>query len=82
MSENNRLFHWMGPKKVLWIHEKDLKNYLDPSVIFLPELGVEFMVQHHAHGHWVHGVFVKEESEWTNRITIKWSQVIIIKEQI
>ena len=81
MSENNRLFHWMGPKKVLWIHERDLKNYPDPSTFKTPEEGVEFLVQHFLYGNWSHGIFVREKDQWNDRITIKWTQVIVIREE-
>lgn len=79
-DHNNRLFHWMGPKKILWIHERDLKDYSDPSTFKTPEEGVEFLVQHFLHGSWVHGVFVREKDQWNDRITIKWTPVIVIRE--
>lgn len=78
-DHNNRLFHWMGPNRVLWIHERDLKNYPDPKSFKAPEEGVEFLVQNHIHGNWVHGKFLREKSEWDDRIRIKWTQVIVVK---
>ena len=72
-KENNRLFHWMSPKKVVWIPEKDIKYYSSPEEAgFL--VGVPFLVQHANHGTWSKGVRRKD-------MTIEWTQVIIIKEK-
>ena len=72
-EENNRLFHWMGPKKVIWIPEKDIKYYSSPEEAgFL--VGVPFLIQHATHGTWSKGVRRKN-------MTIEWTQVIIIKEK-
>lgn len=72
MSDHcNRLIHWMGPKKVIWIHEKDLKMYPSPEQIGTTT-GVYFLVQHAIHGNWTMGIRRKN-------LTIEWTQVIVIK---
>jgi hypothetical protein len=70
----------MGPKKILWIHERDIKNYSNPFNFKTPEEGIEFLVQHFLHKVWSHGVFVREKDEWNDHLTIKWTPVIIIRE--
>ena len=72
-SECNRLIHWMGPKKVIWIPEKNLKNYPSPEQIGM-ETGVYFLVQHAVHGAWTLGIRRKN-------LTLDWTQVIVIKEE-
>lgn len=70
-NHNNRLFHWMGPKKVIWIPEKDLKMYPDPGQIGTAT-GVYFLVQHAVHGAWMMGIRRKN-------LTIDWTQVIVVR---
>lgn len=72
-DHNNRLFHWMGPKKVIWIPEQDLKMYPSPNDIGMVT-GVYFLVQHAVHGAWTMGIRRKN-------LTLDWTQVIIIKEK-
>ena len=79
MSENNRLFHWMGPKKVLWIHERDLKDLPDPTQV-RPEPGASFYAQHHVWGTWSKGTYYQQVTPWNSTLMINWTQVIVIKE--
>lgn len=76
-DHNNHLFHWMGPKKVLWIHERDLKNYPDPSQVSV-EAGNSFLVQHAIHGCWSKGTYY--ESSNYGCLMIRWQSVIVIRE--
>ena len=75
MTENNRNFHWTGPKKVLWLTEKQVMEYPHPSEIKVEE-GLSFHCQHHVHGTWSIGKYVKTPSG----LSIEFTQVIIIKE--
>lgn len=78
MTENNKLFHWMGPKKVLWLTENQIMDYLHPSEIKIEE-GLLFRCQHHFHGTWNIGKYVSVGDP--PGFTIEWTQVIIIKEK-
>ena len=73
-DHNNRLFHWMGPKKILWIHERDLKMYPSPDDVGMVP-NVCFLVQHAVHGTWTMGMRRKN-------LTIEWTQVIVVKPSI
>jgi hypothetical protein len=74
----NRLFHYMGFKNLIWIPEKDLKNYPDPSTVVY-EAGEKFLMQHANYGSWSMGIY-HQINETSPILKIRWLRVIIIKE--
>ena len=76
-KDNNRLFHFMGPKQVLWMTEEELFKIPHPSEIPIEE-GRQFRCQHFFHETWTIGTY--EFNKELNRMGMTLKQVIIIKE--
>ena len=81
MTENNRLFHYMGTA-VLWIPESELKDYLDPTTVpYKP--GEKFLVQHAVWGTWTMGQYYvhKTKPGGYSILWIEWTKVIVVNDK-